>query len=64
MDSTKNSNNLYITAKIEVDPGDTDSWKVFFLNLSEVSTECLNIPFVSGPRLIGVSGVDFFSGPS
>jgi hypothetical protein len=64
MDSTKNSNNLYITAKIEVDPGDTDSWQVFFLDLSEVSTECLNIPFVSSPRLIGVSGADFFSGPS
>jgi hypothetical protein len=64
MASTKNSNNLYITAKIEVDPGDTDSWQVFFLDLSEVSTECLNIPFVSSPRLIGVSGADFFSGPS
>ncbi len=59
--NTKNSNNLFMTARLEVDPGNTDSWEILFMGLTEVSTECLAIPFVSSPKTIGTSGSDFFT---
>lgn len=58
--NTVNSNNLFMTAKLEASPGDTDSWEIVFIVLTEVSTECLQIPFVSSPKTIGTGGSDFF----
>ena len=58
--NTVNSNNLFMTARLEANPGNTDSWEIVFIVLTEVSTECLQIPFVSSPKTIGTSGSDFF----
>jgi hypothetical protein len=58
--NTVNSNNLFMTARLEANPGDTDSWEIVFMVLGEVSTECLQIPFVSSPKTIGTGGSDFF----
>jgi hypothetical protein len=58
--NTVNSNNLFMTARLEANPGNTDSWEVVFIVLAEVSTECLQIPFVSSPKTIGTGGSDFF----
>jgi hypothetical protein len=60
---TGETNNQWIAAKLEIEPGDEDEWQSVVLLVNGIETKCNTIPFVDGPKTIGTQAQEFYTVP-